>query len=98
MAFADELHEEARCWTWRRLLIAARLSELEDLELETERALARYVDKHGIDAAVLRLREALGRADDLLGTGELDQADTACERAERGLIALRAVAQAFIRR
>jgi hypothetical protein len=36
---ADRLHEEARCYSWRRALIGDRLCELENIAEATEQAL-----------------------------------------------------------
>ena len=38
-AIADRLHDEARRWQWRRMLIGHRIRELEGIEAITEQAL-----------------------------------------------------------
>jgi hypothetical protein len=90
---ADRLHEEARCLSWRNLLLADRIGELVKEQLGTELALMRYADNDAICAGVIRLRELIDRAGELCVQGELDYADDACERSERALIDLRTLAR-----
>jgi hypothetical protein len=90
---ADRLHEEARCWTWRRHLIGDRIRELEDLEDATETALIRYAGVGGVSDAVLHLREPLSDANFMWTENELDCAESVCERVEHALIALRRMAR-----
>jgi hypothetical protein len=94
-AIADRLHEAARWWRWRSRLIADRISELENLELATERTLRGHAGRNDIREAVLHLRETIADAELWLFREENDYAEAFCERAERELIALHQAGREF---
>ncbi len=87
------LHEEARCWPWRRGLILDRLCELKNVSDATEQALAGYHGDGVICGAVIHLRDLIVDAYRTLDCDELDYTEIACERAEHALIALRGSAR-----
>jgi hypothetical protein len=94
-AIADRLHEEARCWPWRRALFLDRLCELENIADDTEQALIPCAGEGAIRDRVFHLGDLIVNAYHMLGEGEHDYAETACERVEHALIDLRRTARAI---
>jgi hypothetical protein len=92
---ADRLHAEAHWLVWRGWLIADRLWELSDIAFVGELALTKIdlADQAEVHNAVLTVRELLEQPAALLDEAEYDYAESACERVELALIALRRAAR-----